>query len=183
MHLDEILTSNNVVSTINEHYDELLSEAPEIGSMRNFDLRDANHQYDLWNHTLLTLYRAEEKNFSSLDVRMALLLHDIGKTTCYYDTPYRRHYPNYSRHSMKAAYNILLRLKYDDEFIKNVLYLVGQQDMTISETDIETNSSLAEKLFQVQYCDTLAHNFRYINEKRKYLKDTEYKMLRRRLVR
>ena len=81
-YLEGLLTSNNVVANINTNINTLLFFIPEIKYMMNFDQKHPCHNYDLWNHTLLTLYNAEELSYNDFDTRLALLLHDIGKPFC-----------------------------------------------------------------------------------------------------
>ncbi|UKI27689.1 MAG: hypothetical protein L6V91_03670 [Bacilli bacterium] len=73
------LSGENVVANINENMDKILSYIPEISFLIGFDQKDPDHNLDLWNHTLLALYYSDDE----FDVRLALLLHDIGKPYVY----------------------------------------------------------------------------------------------------
>ncbi len=123
MSLEELLNNTNIVMTINQNMDTLLCYIPEIEEMIGFDQKHPHHHYDLWNHTLLALYIAEENGFLDYDVRLALLLHDIGKPVCFIDGDIR-HYYNHSLYSAKIAKRFFKRTNYSKQFIKRVLFLI-----------------------------------------------------------
>lgn len=178
MFIDELLMGDNIISKINQNMDTLLYYIPEIRSMIGFDQKHPHHNYDLWNHTLLALYNAEVQEFNDLDVRFALLLHDIGKTECFVEGQVRRYY-NHSIYSSKIAQSILERLGYSNEFKNLVLYLIKNHDSAMSDELIKDNSVLAEKLYEVQYCDSFAHNPKYLKKRLDYLTDAKKRIIKR----
>ena len=109
MSLEELLNNTNIVMTINQNMDTLLCYIPEIEEMIGFDQKHPHHHYDLWNHTLLALYIAEENGFLDYDVRLALLLHDIGKPVCFIDGDIR-HYYNHSLYSAKIFFKLIHKM-------------------------------------------------------------------------
>ena len=179
MSLEELLNNTNIVMTINQNMDTLLCYIPEIEEMIGFDQKHPHHHYDLWNHTLLALYIAEENGFLDYDVRLALLLHDIGKPFAYIEGPIR-HYYNVSGASTKMAYVILKRLGYEEAFINKILYLIKNCNGIIDDDVIERNPVLAEKLYEVQYCDIMAQDTKYLKDRVDYLTTTNYKLKKRR---
>lgn len=179
MNLQEILEQNNLVMNINNNFNVLLFYIPEIEYMVEFNQKEPQQLYDLWNHTLLTLYKAEENGYENFDVRLALLLHDIGKPFSYIEGPIR-HYYNTPKASTKMAYVILKRLGYDDAFINSILYLILNCDTKIDDDVIERNPELAEKLYEVQYCDVMAQNTKYLKDKIDYLTMIDHKLKKRR---
>ena len=74
MNLQEILEQNDLVMSINNNFNVLSFYIPEIECMVEFNQKQPQHQHDLWNHTLLSLFRAEENDYTDFDVRLALLL-------------------------------------------------------------------------------------------------------------
>ena len=55
MKLQEILLSDDVVTSINENKDYLEEIIPEIKYMYGFEQHHPHHHLDVWNHTLLAL--------------------------------------------------------------------------------------------------------------------------------
>lgn len=178
MYLDELLTKKDVVKTINQNMDALLYYVPEINYMIGFDQREPQQNYDLWNHVLLSLYRAEEIKCDDVDVRLALLLHDIAKPMCFVEGEVRT-YPDYADESAKTSYKILRRLNYSDKEINKILYLVRNHNRAISDTLINRKPELAFKLYEVQYCDALAQNQKYLSRRMNYLSLTKKKIIKR----
>mgnify|MGYP004548794893 CR=1 FL=1 len=175
MSLKDILSGENVVANINENMDKILSYIPEISFLIGFDQKDPDHNLDLWNHTLLALYYSDDE----FDVRLALLLHDIGKPFAYIEGPIR-HYYNVSGASTKMAYVILKRFGYEEAFINKILYLIKNCNGIIDDEVIERNPVLAEKLYEVQYCDIMAQDTKYLKDRVDYLTTTNYKLKKRR---
>ena len=173
-YLEGLLTSNNVVANINTNINTLLFFIPEIKYMMNFDQKHPCHNYDLWNHTLLTLYNAEELSYNDFDTRLALLLHDIGKPFSYQEGNIR-HYPNHNIVSAKMAYTILKRLGYKEDYINLITYLIKNHDKAISDELIRSDPELAQKLYQIQHCDVLAHSPQYAGKRTDYLYETNNK--------
>lgn len=66
MDLQEILEQNDLVMSINNNFNVLSFYIPEIECMVEFNQKQPQHQHDLWNHTLLSLFRAEENDYTDL---------------------------------------------------------------------------------------------------------------------
>ena len=81
MSLQEILLTDDIVKSINDNMDDLLLIIPEIKNMIGFEHNHPHHHLDVWNHTLLALSLSE----NDFDIRLCLLLHDIGKPFSYQD--------------------------------------------------------------------------------------------------
>lgn len=174
-YLEELLTRDNVVEGINTNINILLFFIPEINCMMKFNQKDPSQNYDLWNHTLLTLYNAEELLYNDFDTRLALLLHDIGKPFSFEEGDVR-HYPDHNIVSSKMAYTILKRLGYKESFINTITYLIKNHDKAISDGLIKSDPELAQKLYQVQHCNVLARSPQYADKKTDYLYETNTKI-------
>ena len=160
---------DDVVESINNNKKVLLNKIPELASMFNFSHHHPYYHLNVWEHTLLAL-KASKKDF---EVRLALLLHDIGKPFCYQLDNGVRHYKGHNEISYRMSIIILNRLNLSDDLIKRVLYLILKHDIPIIKEDIIYDYELSLKRFEVQRCDILAHNPNILDKRKKYFEDTK----------
>ena len=171
MNLEQILLSDNVVESITINYDYLLCLIPEIQYMYGFDHKHPHHHLDVWKHTLLAL-SLSKKDF---DIRLCLLLHDIGKPFSYQDGEVR-HFRGHPKVSADIARPILIRLGFDDTYINRICYLIANHDTPISDEQIKENYDMCLKLYKIQKCDALAHHPDKLEKRKKYLNDIQKKL-------
>lgn len=121
--------------------------------MIGFEHRHPHHHLDVWNHTLEVV-----KNITSqdLELKMAALLHDIGKPFSYQDEEVR-HFHGHPEVSSKMSENILRRLGYNENFIRNVCYLVKNHDTIIDPQNLDNSRKMVMKRLELQYADAKAH--------------------------
>ena len=169
MNLYEILTNSNIIKSINDNLDEMLLLIPELKFIIGFDHKHPHHHLDVWEHTLYAL-SLSENNF---EIRLCLLLHDIGKPFSYQEDGEIRHYFNHAKVSSIISEKILKRLKYKDDFISEVCYLIKYHDTPIKKKEILENYNLQEKRYKIQTCDALAHNPEKLEKRKKYLNKTK----------
>ena len=166
MTIEEILTSEDVVSSINNNLEYLVKEIPELKNMFNFPHNHPHHHLDVWKHTMLAL--AYSKN--DFSIRMSLLLHDIGKPFSYQDEEVR-HFHGHAEVSAKMAREILERLGYTLPFINEVVYLIKLHDTEITREEIEYYPELTSKRLHVQECDSRAHHPDYQAKRLAYIEE------------
>ncbi len=166
MTIEEILTQEDVVSSINNNLDYLVKEIPELKNTFNFPHNHPHHHLDVWKHTMLAL--AHSKN--DFSIRMALLLHDIGKPFSYQDEEVR-HFHGHADVSAEMAKDILERLGYDRQFINEVVHLIKLHDTEITKEDIEYYPELTIKRLHVQECDSKAHHPDYQQKRLDYIEE------------
>ena len=166
--LEEILTSKFVVKEILANLDYLIELIPEIKMMISFDQKHPHHHLDLFEHTLTTLSLSP----NNYELRLTLLLHDIAKPYCYKEGNVR-HYYNHATISSEIAKNILTRLGYDKSFTNEVCKMIKYHDTNL--LNIEDKKFL-NKMYIIQYCDTYAHNPKYLDKRINYLKKLEKKI-------
>ena len=170
MKLNEILLSEDVVKSINDNIDYLLEIIPEIKKMIGFEHKNPHHHLDVFNHTLLALSLSK----NDLDIRLCLLLHDIGKPYSYQETSDGfRHFYNHPKISAQMSKSILERLGFEEDYIKYICYLIEHHDSPIKNDQIEDNYELCLKLFEIQRCDALAHHPDKLEKRKKYLEKTK----------
>lgn len=167
--IEEILTGNNVKDSINENIEYLLTLIPEIKNMIGLEHKHPHHNLDEWNHTLEILKNLNSKD---LELNMAALLHDIGKPFSYQDKDVR-HFYEHSEVSCKMAQQILTRLKYDENFIKRVAYLVKTHNTIIEPNNLDNSLEMIQKRLELQYADAKSHHPDKIEKRIKFLNDIE----------
>ena len=150
--LKNILLSDDIESAIRENEEFIFSIIPELKAEKGFDQKSKYHCYDVWDHTICAL-----KNSSKdLDLRLALLFHDIGKPYCYTEDNGVRHFKGHAIKSGELAPIILDRLGYKD--IDDIIFLISNHATTIKEENVnEDNIFLYKKLLCMQYCDASAY--------------------------
>lgn len=139
----------------------------------------------MWEHIQV----AVKKSKANLEIRLALLLHDIGKPhSCQEDENGIRHFKGHAKKSAEMAQKILKRLGYEESKIKEVCFLIENHATTIDAEKInKDNIELYKKLLYIQYCDASAYAPQYapkvtqnldiilekMKEKIKNIEDTE----------
>ncbi len=171
MNLQDILLSDDVVNSINENMDYLLQIIPEIKNSIGFLQNHPHHHLDVWNHTLLAL-SLSEKDF---DIRLVLLLHDIGKPFSYQDEEIR-HFKNHAKVSAEMSKEILQRLGYDEKYVSYICSLIEKHDTMIDDNNIKNNYEFYLKLYKIQRCDALAHHPDKLEKRKVYLKKIQEKL-------
>ena len=169
--LKSILLKSDVVYSINDNLDYLLEIIPEIDDMIGFLHKHPHHHLDVWLHTLLAL----SLSYDDFDVRLSLLLHDIGKPHSYQEGEVR-HFYNHPKVSSDMSRNILKRFDYDNDYIKYICYIIENHDNPIDDNLLRNNYEVALKLFEVQRCDALAHNPKMLKKRIEYLENIERKI-------
>ncbi|OOM09121.1 CCA tRNA nucleotidyltransferase [Clostridium saccharobutylicum] len=141
---------------------------PEMIKAYNFNQNNIYHIYNLYEHSIV----ATEMIEPILHLRLTMLLHDLGKIgTKTTDENGISHYYSHSNVSKKIAEKILKSLKYDNDTINKVKYLIEYHDDTL-----KTNASIkwmlnkiGESLFldliKVQRADIKAQNKTYAKDR------------------
>ena len=174
MELKDILLSDNISDSINDNMTYLLDIIPEIRHMIGFEHRHPHHHLDVWNHTLLALSISE----NDFDVRLCLLLHDIGKPFSYQEGEVR-HFKNHPKVSADISRQILKRLGYNNDYIDYICYLVAHHDSPITDKQLDENLEICRKLYEIQRCDALAHHPNKLEKRNEYLNKIKEKIKKR----
>ena len=168
-YLKTILTKNNNFMLSSKDIANLTILIPELKPMFNFDHKHPHHHLDVWKHTLCAL-SLSENNF---ELRLALLLHDVGKPHSFTEEDGIRHFKGHAEVSAKLCNKILQRLNFNQNFIEEICQVIKQHDTPLTEEFIENNYKLAEKIFNVQTCDALAHNPAMNAKRIEYIEQTK----------
>ena len=133
---------------------------PEILDMVGFPQRNRHHCYDVWEHTLHALAEVPPE----LELRLTMLLHDIGKPgCCTLDEAGCGHFRGHPVRSAAMAEEMLRRLRADNATRATVVRLVLWHDRAIERTRSGVALALRElgetdlrRLLRVKRADNLA---------------------------
>ena len=145
--LNKILTSPNPVRGIKLLCKLGLMEyiIPEFLKLQNIE-HGKHHVKDPFNHTLSVIEKGREIH-NDVPFLLACLLHDIGKPETITIDENEIHFYGHEKVGAKKAVDILKRLKYDNDTIKNVSLLVRHHMYPINAT--LTKKSIRHFVFKV----------------------------------
>lgn len=139
---------------------------PELKDCKGFEHKHPHHCYDVWEHTKAAM----KKSIPDLQIRLSLLLHDIGKPHSYQEDGEIRHFHGHPKVSADMSQEILTRLGYSEKEVEEICYLVENHDNIINVDNVnEDNIELTKKLLYIQYCDAYAHDPKHIKRRTKKL--------------
>lgn len=149
--LDVLLNFSDVISTI----------IPEIAPCVGFDQNNPYHQYNVYDHIAHAVanYKGDD-----ISVKVALLLHDIGKPQCYTEHERGGHFYGHGVPSRDIADVVTRRLRFDNKTRNEVLELVLYHDAVIEPTPKTVRRWLNKigeerfrQLLEVRMADIRAH--------------------------
>ena len=124
----KIVASNNFCAQMKVYRNVFSLFIPELMDMFEFPQNNPYHKYDVWNHTIHAIENCEDEE---LIVKLAVLLHDIGKPHSYQDGNNGiRHFKGHGRVSADMADEIMKRMRFDNDTRNAVVQLVYYHDAT-----------------------------------------------------
>lgn len=137
----------------------------EVLEMVGFPQRNRHHCYDVWEHTLHALEAVPPE----LELRLTMLLHDIGKPgCCTIDETGCGHFKGHPARSAAMAEEMLRRLRADNATRETVVRLVAWHDRNIPRTRPGVAEALRQlgerdlrRLFLIKRADNLAQDPAY----------------------
>ncbi len=159
--LRRLLAGEYIDKVIYDLYPVLFSVIPELKAAQGMEQRSRYHHLDVLMHILAAVASAE----SDVTVRLAALLHDIGKPRCFsIDDQGNGHFYGHAEIGECMAREILCRLRFDNKTIEDVCLLIRYHDTTIERTDKAVRrwlnrlgESLLRRLLALKRADTMAH--------------------------
>lgn len=122
-----LLCGRGAARIMAEFADVLCVPLPELTRCIGFRQYNPHHALDVWGHTLAALDAAEQ----DFVLRMALLLHDVGKPACFLmDKNLVGHFYGHAVVSAAMCERILRRLRFDGQTISRVTELVAAHGCT-----------------------------------------------------
>ena len=134
---------------------------PEICHTWQFTQEGGLHQYDVFGHTLrmVNLVPAE------VVLRLAALLHDIGKPYVWQMVDGKDEFPQHDVVSAELAEQILERMRYDKKTIARVKMLISEHTRGLLPKEHNMRRAIADigvdgvrQLIQIKRADIQAHN-------------------------
>lgn len=160
--LKRMLMGEYVGEVLTSLYAVLFPVLPELKAAQGFDQHSRYHHLDVLMHTLTAVRVAEP----DLTVRLAALLHDIGKPQCFsLDEKGEGHFYGHAGISESMAREILNRLRFEKKTVGDVCLLIRYHDTPIACTDQAVRrwlnrlgEPLLRRLLALKRADTLAHD-------------------------
>lgn len=135
---------------------------PELSLCVGFDQHNPHHNKDVFEHILLVLDNTKK----NLALRLAALLHDIGKPKCFtLDANGIGHFYGHNKISFQISKEILKRLRYDNYTIDTVGILIKEhmvlankmKEASIKKFISRVGTSNLPLLFNLLEADLLGH--------------------------
>ncbi|MGB4504926.1 MAG: HD domain-containing protein [Syntrophaceticus sp.] len=164
--------------------DLLFTIIPELKEGWLFTQYHPSHQYTVLTHTL----EAMRYTPAQLDVRLAILLHDVAKPRCFSrGDDGRGHFYGHHMVGAEMAEEILRRLHYSNQIINDVVMLVREHMLELKMGPAGQRRLIARvgremipKLLSVRLADILAHSrnqvLRSLDEYEKFSESLEQVM-------
>lgn len=136
----KIINSNNLYNIFTEYYDVICTIIPELKPCV-YQKQSSSHVFDVYQHMLNSAKVCTEDNV----VRLALLLHDIGKPYCKTYENGKVHFKNHDIIGASIVERILWRLRFKRKIITNVVMLIQHHCEYLSNLDKYSILSLLHK--------------------------------------
>jgi tRNA nucleotidyltransferase (CCA-adding enzyme) len=160
--LCKMLCGGGVLDILLEYKDVMAVIIPELEPCIGFNQNNPYHIYDVYDHIAHAVanYRG-----NVVSVKMALLLHDIGKPECYSEDHNGGHFYGHSVPSMRIAKDVMDRLKFDNKTKQEVVDLVLYHDAdiypgrrSVKRWLNKIGDDMLDKLIGVKLADIGAHS-------------------------
>lgn len=159
--LKRLLMGENVLDILLEYHDVITTIIPELGPCVGFNQHNRYHNHTVYDHIA---YAVSNYKGNDVTVKLALLLHDVGKPLCYTEDEKGGHFHGHGVPSSKIANEVLGRLNFDNKTRDAVTELVLYHDATIepgSKVVRRWLNKIGEERFRqlldVRMADILAH--------------------------
>ena len=124
------LLGDNVLHILLEYKEVFGIIIPQLIPLFNFNQRNKYHKYDIYTHTAYVVSNTKK----DINTRVAALLHDIGKPQAFtIDEKGCGHFYKHTLISRDIALDILKGLRFSNNDIEEILYLVLYHDVLISK--------------------------------------------------
>ena len=156
-----MLLGDGILNVLLDFSDVIATIIPEMEPCIGFEQNNKYHQYTVYEHIA---HAVANYKGTDVSVKVALLLHDIGKPQCYTEDENGGHFHGHGVPSRDIAEQVLDRLRFDNKTKQEVLELVLYHDTMIEPTPRTVRKwlhKLGERRFlqflDVRMADILAH--------------------------
>lgn len=126
--LCKLLCGKGCLNVLLEYKDVFVTIIPELVPCIGFNQNNKYHKYTIYDHIA---HAVSNYKGTDISVKIALLLHDIGKPLCYSEDQNGGHFYGHAVPSHDIAEKVLSRLKFDNKTKDTVLQLVLYHDSVI----------------------------------------------------
>lgn len=159
---EKLLLKKHIPIVLDEYREVFAVAIPEIADTFGFDTHEENQQYTLWEH----IYKAIGFSTPTLEVRYAMLFHNLGKPDCFsIDTKGNGHFYGHQERSRLLANGIMERLGVDYRISETVEFLVQFHDTEVADNSKVLKHLLQQfsplelkRIIQCRVADTMAKN-------------------------
>ena len=146
--LDGILAGDNVKKVLSEYKDVIFTIIPELKFTDGFDQKNPYHNNSLYNHIVNVCGNVYSNANATLNTivltRTAALLHDIAKPLCFtLDDNGIGHFYGHAEEGALIALEVMKRLRYSNDEIEKIQYLIMRHDATINPTKKSVRKNLS----------------------------------------
>lgn len=159
--LCKLICGKGALDILLDYSDVIASVIPEIRPCIGFEQNSKYHCYNVYDHIA---HSVSNYNGDDIVVKLALLLHDIGKPQCYSEDENGGHFYGHQKASCDIADWVMHALRFDKRTHRDVTQLVFYHDDRIAPTPKSVKrwlNRLGEKqlhrLLRVKLADMLAH--------------------------
>lgn len=125
--LTKLLMGESPCGVLMSYSDVIALIIPEIKPCIGFDQHNRYHIYDVWKHSASAVEHSKPQE----EVRLALLLHDIGKPGCFkLDDEGKGHFFGHEKIGAEMSEKILQRLRFSNAVIERVSKLIKYHYVT-----------------------------------------------------
>lgn len=168
--LCKMLCGEGVLDILLEYSDVMATIIPELEPCIGFNQNNPYHKYTVYDHIA---HAVDNFKDSDISIKMALLLHDIGKPGCYTEDHNGGHFHGHSVPSARIAKDVMERLKFDNKTKNEVVDLVLYHDSdiypgtrTVKRWLNKIGEKMLRKLVYVKVADVYAHSEKNLEERR-----------------
>ena len=126
--LTKMLRGKGVLDILLKYNDVMATIIPELSPCIGFNQNNKYHMYTVYDHIA---HAVSEYHGNDVAIKMALLLHDIGKPECYTEDHNGGHFHGHSVPGARIAEDVMKRLRFDKKTAKEVVELVQYHDSAI----------------------------------------------------
>lgn len=160
--LTKMLCGKSCLDILLEYSDVMAVIIPELEPCIGFEQNNPFHLYTVYDHIA---HAVDNYKGDDISIKMALLLHDIGKPECYTEDHNGGHFHGHSVPGMRMAKEVMTRLKFDaktrDEVVDLVLYHdsdIYPGTKSVKRWLNKIGYDMLVKLINIKVADIMAHS-------------------------